>query len=134
MSSEFAMAADPSDDIPMPDKKPQTCDTCKIRHQKCDSVRPACHHCRIRGLECKYSSFSAKSSKSPGTGNYHVKRSKRSGSVLDRSFAPGRWESWSDGQGSDTLEHTANIRKILSAELVCPPFACGNTARYRPAG
>src|SRR4051794_25314261 len=41
------------------EKVPQTCDICKLRHQKCNSARPSCYYCQIRGLQCKYSTTQA---------------------------------------------------------------------------
>ena len=41
------------------EKPPQTCDTCKLRHQKCNGTRPTCHHCALRGLQCNYSNTQA---------------------------------------------------------------------------
>lgn len=38
-----------------PFKSTQTCDVCKLRHQKCDSSRPSCQYCVLRDLECVYS-------------------------------------------------------------------------------
>jgi hypothetical protein len=37
----------------------QTCDTCKAKHQKCDSRRPTCHQCALRNVQCTYSSTPA---------------------------------------------------------------------------
>lgn len=37
----------------------RTCDTCKFRHQKCNGVKPTCHHCASRGLQCNYSNTQA---------------------------------------------------------------------------
>lgn len=42
-----------------PEKLPQTCDICKLRHQKCNSARPSCYYCQMRGLQCKYSTTQA---------------------------------------------------------------------------
>ena len=42
-----------------PPKLPQTCDICKLRHQKCNSARPSCYYCQMRGLQCKYSTIQA---------------------------------------------------------------------------
>ena len=44
---------------PWAEKPPRTCDTCKLRHQKCNGTRPACHHCALRGLQCNYSNTQA---------------------------------------------------------------------------
>lgn len=44
---------------PWAEKPPQTCDTCKLRHQKCTGTRPTCHHCALRGLQCTYSNKQA---------------------------------------------------------------------------
>jgi hypothetical protein len=41
------------------EKLPQTCDICKLRHQKCNSARPSCYYCQMRGLQCKYSTTQA---------------------------------------------------------------------------
>jgi hypothetical protein len=38
-----------------PVKSSQTCDVCKLRHQRCDSSRPSCQYCALRDLECVYS-------------------------------------------------------------------------------
>jgi len=32
-----------------------TCDTCKSRHQKCSGEKPKCSNCRLRGIDCAYS-------------------------------------------------------------------------------
>ncbi|OCL12711.1 hypothetical protein AOQ84DRAFT_385924 [Glonium stellatum] len=37
------------------EKTSQTCDVCKLRHQKCNGVRPSCYYCLLRGLQCNYS-------------------------------------------------------------------------------
>src|ERR1700722_19042920 len=41
------------------ERPPQTCDICKLRHQKCSSARPSCYYCQMRGLQCKYSTTQA---------------------------------------------------------------------------
>ncbi|KAF2108825.1 hypothetical protein BDV96DRAFT_586770 [Lophiotrema nucula] len=40
-------------------KQLQTCDVCKLRHQKCSGDRPSCNHCELRNLECVYSNVPA---------------------------------------------------------------------------
>ena len=37
----------------------QTCDVCKLRHQKCSGERPRCSHCELRNLQCVYSNVPA---------------------------------------------------------------------------
>jgi len=57
----------------------QTCDVCKLRHQKCSGGRPSCSHCQLRNLYCVYSTIPA----------HKVNRSvvRRRDSVLDAQNA-----------------------------------------------
>ncbi|RFU29834.1 hypothetical protein B7463_g6509, partial [Scytalidium lignicola] len=49
------MASTEASRILKPPRRPQTCDICKARHQKCNGVRPTCNNCELRGLNCSYS-------------------------------------------------------------------------------
>jgi len=44
---------------PISAKPLQTCDVCKLRHQKCSGERPRCSHCELRNLQCVYSNVPA---------------------------------------------------------------------------
>ncbi|KAH8804525.1 hypothetical protein F5884DRAFT_859157 [Xylogone sp. PMI_703] len=49
------MASTEASRVAKPARRPQTCDICKARHQKCNGVRPTCNNCELRGLNCSYS-------------------------------------------------------------------------------
>ena len=42
-----------------PSKPAGTCDVCKLRHQKCDGIRPSCQYCELRDLQCVYTRIPA---------------------------------------------------------------------------
>ena len=49
------MATSRDSRISKPGRRSQTCDTCKVRHQKCNGARPQCSNCELRSLNCSYS-------------------------------------------------------------------------------
>src|SRR3989338_9372733 len=34
-----------------------SCDECRVQHRKCDKLKPTCHACKLRGIECCYSAI-----------------------------------------------------------------------------
>jgi hypothetical protein len=42
--------------VTKPTQRTPTCDMCRSRHQKCGAEQPQCSNCRLRGINCSYSS------------------------------------------------------------------------------
>ena len=105
----------------MSEKRTQTCDTCKIRHQKCDSIRPTCYHCKIRDMPCVYSSVSVKSRASGAASSSATSsRGTRTVSILNNASSDGTSRSSTEAVGLPKLSNgELRVREVLNAELVC---------------
>ena len=98
---------------PKSERPPQTCDICKLRHQKCNSVRPSCDYCQLRSLECTYSHIQA----------HKIDQSvvRRKSSAPDAAPPPAssyeQRPSDADGAGQTTQDYLSVHRTVMT-ELV----------------
>ncbi|KAF2201958.1 hypothetical protein GQ43DRAFT_462745 [Delitschia confertaspora ATCC 74209] len=100
-------------------KSMQTCDVCKLRHQKCSGDRPSCTHCQLRNLHCIYSSIPA----------HKVDRSvvKRKDSVVDANTTSKRTHETLSVPGQGKLPPNFNLSGEQSSN------AEGTTLGRRPS-
>lgn len=101
---------------PKPERQSQACDICKLRHQKCNAVRPSCHQCQSRDLQCNYSPTRAHRV------NQSAKRRKcsLSESTLSTLSSPASRKSPSPevvGSVRNAQDYRV-VRRILTTELV----------------
>ncbi|KAF2731530.1 hypothetical protein EJ04DRAFT_526099 [Polyplosphaeria fusca] len=84
----------------------QTCDVCKLRHQKCDGERPTCSHCELRNLKCVYSNVPA----------HHV----------DRSVIKERDHHTEDRSKKQRVSETFSSHPTSSEDVSLPDAATSN--------
>src|SRR6266536_3740863 len=98
------------------EKQAQTCDACKLKHQKCNGVRPTCHQCQCRGLHCTYSTI--RKHKTNHSGARRQGLGSRTRPPSPSSPKVGTFEAEKSAEKAQDYDI---VRRRLMSELVCPP-------------